>query len=206
MSWLDTLQNASIKFSVTDYTADSELTYEEMLVLFQNMCIDGVTSEEFSDLNPSTNGYSLFENNYVRTISYNVINGHPSNATFTGGVKSSSGIVSLGNMKAGMSADQATLLVGKWFLGIDLPIPNAGGDSANPDSTGGTYPYAQSTGSLGTPEASDVNQGTLGTCYLLAALGAIADKAPQYINNAIIDNGNGSFGIRFSTGKNNGLR
>ena len=98
-----------------------------------------------------------------------------------------------------MSADKATLLVGKWFLGIDLPIPNAGGDSANPDSTGG-YPYAQSTGSLGTPEASDVNQGTLGTCYLLAALGAIADKAPQYITNAIIDNGNGSFGIRFFTG------
>ncbi len=59
MSWLDTLQNASIKFSVTEYTADSELTYEEMLVLFQNVSVDGVTSGEFSDLQSIyTNGYS----------------------------------------------------------------------------------------------------------------------------------------------------
>ena len=203
MSWLDTLQNASIKFSVTDYTADSELTYEEMLVLFQNVSVDGVTSEEFSDLQSIyTNGYSLFENNYVRTISYNVINGHPSNATFTGGVKSSSGIVSLGNMKAGMSADKATLLVGDG-LGIDLPIPKAGGDAANPTSTGGSFSYALSTGSLEArkPRMSINN---VGTCYFVGGSGSIAHTAPQYITNANVDNGNGTYGVRFFGSKSSG--
>ena len=99
-----------------------------------------------------------------------------------------------------MSADKATLLVGKWFLGIDLPIPKAGGDAANPTSTGGSFSYALSTGSLGSPEAADVNQGNVGTCYLLAALGSIAHTAPQYITNAIVDNGNGTYGVRFFTG------
>ena len=65
MSWIDTLKTASIKFSVTDYTADSELTYAEMQVLFQNVSVEGITAEEFSDLQSIyTNGYSLFENNF----------------------------------------------------------------------------------------------------------------------------------------------
>jgi Calpain family cysteine protease len=45
--------------------------------------------------------------------------------------------------------------------------------------------------------ASDINQGCAGTCYLVASLGAIAGVNGAMITDAVIDNANGSYGVRF---------
>ena len=37
-------------------------------------------------------------------------------------------------MHAGMSEAKATKLIKKWFYGEDLPMPVAGGDTANPNA------------------------------------------------------------------------
>lgn len=46
-------------------------------------------------------------------------------------------------------------------------------------------------------QALDVKQGYIGDCFLAAALTAVAGSRPDLIKNAITDNGNGTFTVRF---------
>jgi Calpain family cysteine protease len=57
--------------------------------------------------------------------------------------------------------------------------------------------YAPFVGVLfsGPPTASQVQQGDLGDCYLLASAAAIAMFQPQWLENRIVDEGNGIFGV-----------
>lgn len=46
-------------------------------------------------------------------------------------------------------------------------------------------------------KAGDVQQGAIGDCYLAAALAAVAGSKPDAIKNAIKDNGDGTYTVRF---------
>ncbi|MDO8361492.1 MAG: C2 family cysteine protease [Actinomycetota bacterium] len=48
------------------------------------------------------------------------------------------------------------------------------------------------------PRLSDVQQGQVGDCWFMAALGSIALTSPDWIKNMITDNGNGTFTVHFS--------
>ena len=50
-------------------------------------------------------------------------------------------------------------------------------------------------GTSGEPSSADMAQGCLGDCYLISALGAIADSSPAAIENMFIPNGAGPNGI-----------
>ena len=43
----------------------------------------------------------------------------------------------------------------------------------------------------------DINQGAAGTCYLLSSAIAVANNKPEVIQNNFIDNGDGTYGVRF---------
>jgi hypothetical protein len=55
---------------------------------------------------------------YLTGIMYALVMGNAANATWTGGNASST---KLGNLVAGTSATQLSQLIGRWFLGTDLP-------------------------------------------------------------------------------------
>lgn len=55
---------------------------------------------------------------------------------------------------------------------------------------------------VGEPSPEDIKQGAIGDCYFPAALGALAAKDPQAIKNAIKDNGDGTYSVRFYEGGN----
>ena len=62
------------------------------------------------------------------------------------------------------------------------------GDS---DAIGGTLFAA------GGPSRADIAQGSVNDCYLVSALGQVAQYSPQTIENMFIDNGDGTYTVRF---------
>lgn len=200
MSWTSTLGDSEIRNRVDQAIADNSVSYQEMLGLFQGAAAGGISAAEFADLQAVyTNARTMFDSDYLRAISFGVIYATPANAKWWGGAKAQANVVELGNMTAGMTEQKAGLLVDKWFLGKDLPMPVVGGDTANNKASSGVYNYVVGTGPLFVDGATavDVNQGNAGTCYLVAALGSIAHVNAAYITDAFIDNGNGTFGVRF---------
>ncbi|MBF0341329.1 MAG: hypothetical protein HQL95_10270 [Magnetococcales bacterium] len=200
MPWTDNITNDSLRTLVTQAMSDSVYTYKEMLDLLTSAVSGGVTQTEYDDLKSIyTNSANNFETDYSKNITYKVIYDDPANASWWGGVSDPAKVTPLGNMTAGMSQENASHLVDKWFLGLDKPMPIAGGDTATGKAATGVYTYATSTGPLFENGATqtDVNQGSSGTCYLVASLGAIASAKSSFITGNIIDNKNGTYGVKF---------
>ena len=114
---------------------------------------------------------------YVAVLASDVVNGNPANAEYQG--------QPLGNL-ADQTSDAAratalTDLIGKWFEGSDMPAVEAGA----------TYSVVAGPlyGDDSLPSSADDYQGQVGDCYLISALGAIADSSPQAIENMVIPDG-----------------
>ena len=200
MAWTDNLGNSQIKALATQAVTDNAVSYQEMLTLLDTAASGGITATDYDDLRAVyTNCAALFASDYVKSISYSVIFTNPANAKWWGGAQQVSDVAPLGNMSAGMSELNADRLIGTWFLGTNLPMPIVGGDTANSQASSGVFDYATATGPLFVAGAapSDINQGQAGDCYLVAALGSIAGVDPSIIVSAFIDNGNGTWGVRF---------
>jgi hypothetical protein len=85
--------------------------------------------------------------------------------------------------------------------GVDLPDPAPLKSDLKPDGAS-RYALARYTGPLYVNGVSpeDVKQGAIGNCYFPAALAAIAHTKPQAIKDAIKDNGDGTYSVRFYSG------
>ncbi len=141
------------------------------------------SAADFADLKTLVANASYYDMpDYVRVLATDVVNGNTANATYLG--------ASLGNLAAGSSAAKLGDLIGKWFLGTDLPTLTSSG-----------YAYMQASGSLfpQTPSHNDEFQGELGDCYFISSLGMIADSNPQAIENMFVNNGDGTYTVRFYT-------
>jgi len=96
---------------------------------------------------------------YLQQIADEVILASRANATWTGGMAQS---LPLGNLSATSTQGQVDDLIGKWFLGADLPSSIVNLTGAQPLSV--TYaPVATPLFGPAGPAMSDVNQGALGT-------------------------------------------
>jgi hypothetical protein len=179
-------------------TVNNSLTYNGMLTILQDAAAGGMTTTKFNALKTlasllnKTGG--LTTSAYVQQIADDVILGNSANAYWNGG---SSTATKLGNLSATTTQAQVNELIGKWFLGTDLPSLNVSGiGEQNLSPT-----YQTSTlalfGSGGTPSYLDVNQGYLGDCYFVAALGETALRNPNLIRNMITADGNGAYSVLF---------
>jgi hypothetical protein len=98
-----------------------------------------------------------------------------------------------GQLQAGETDALMQTLIDKWFYGMD--VPSLGVQVL---ANGGVYQSAQ--GSLFAQDApcfTDVAQGAIGDCYFMSALGETALRTPQTIESMFIDNGDGTFTVRF---------
>ena len=194
-SFLSELHNARIRADVADALgAHDSLSYHGMLQVLDAAAVGGMTAGKFDALETlvslmnAPDGISTSA--YVQDISHSLIDGDPANAYWTGGGSKHS---ALGNLSATSTQTHVDELIGKWFLGTDLPSINYKG---SPDAT-----YEVHKGPLfaadGVPSYHDVNQGYVGDCYFLSTLAEVALQDPSAIESMIKNNGNGTYGVRF---------
>lgn len=141
------------------------------------------------------------ETGYLSSVWDQLVNGSKANLHYTGGAERAQ---SLGNLSADASAQTLRLLGQKWLLGADLPAPTTQGDTANPNARAATGTYKAFDAPLlaGGVQAFDVNQGSAGTCYLLASVASLAQVRPDVFNGVFVSNGPGpdgqpTWGVRF---------
>ncbi len=183
------LQDAALAQLVQSLDAGGSISRDDMLEILDSLATGGTLSvADFSDLQTIvSDAAELNMPDYVRVLASDVVDGNVANATYQG--------EPLGNLAAGSSSAQLTDLIGKWFLGTDLPVADAY-DSYN---NGQPWSYAMASGSLfvGTPSHNDEDQGLLGDCYFVSALGSLADASPAAVENMFIDNGDNTWTVRF---------
>jgi hypothetical protein len=178
---------------------DGSLSYTGMLDILQKEAIGGMNASKFGALQTIASlldaSGGIATSAYVQQISDDVIDGNSANAEWNGG---SSTAVALGNLSATSNQTAVEELIGKWFLGTDLPSTNM--SSAGIPNYGATYQPTTLPlyGPSGTPSYLDVNQGQDGDCYLLSALAETALKDPSQIESMIQSNGNGTYSVDFN--------
>ncbi|MGP8122320.1 MAG: putative Ig domain-containing protein [Xanthobacteraceae bacterium] len=199
-SWISSLSTASIAADMAAADVNGTVTYAGLEKVFTDLDATltstktTLTAAEFADLKTIAanlnNGMST--SSYLTDITQALVDGNAANATWTGGASTST---ALGNLAAGSSATQLSELVGKWFMGTDLPNSAVSMDGSNFTVSYSTVskPLFAATG----PSMNDVNQGYLGDCYLLSSLAEVAYKNSGDITSMFTSNGNGTYGVRF---------
>ncbi len=223
--WANALQDATIKTKVLSAQSDSSFSFLEMRDILDTAKLGGINNNEWLSLNSLYDNVlsaDQFSNEHVKYASYSVIKGNSKfNDKWYGGATKKSDIKTVGNMQSGTNETNANYLIQEWFYGADIPMPIAGGDSANPDSAKGVYQngvYSSSaslyknddltsnftTNSNVTVTADDVNQGQVGSCYLVAALGSMAhiyhgtSNAGKLIKDIFIETGDPNvYGVQY---------
>jgi hypothetical protein len=179
------LQNSFLNQLIQSLDSDGSISRNDMLQILDAVAAKGaVTASELSDLKTIVNEATTLDMaGYVQVLASDVVNGNLANATYQGS--------SLGNLAVGSSATQLDDLVDKWFLGTDLPT-----------LTDSSLIYQTVSGSLfpTTPAHTGEFQGELGDCYFISSLGTIADKDPAAIEDMFVNNGDGTYTVRFYDG------
>ncbi len=197
-----------------DYSRDYMITRNDMLGLFAQTESDGVVSSaEFHDLGTlvaAGRSDILSMPDWVQNLAAKVVNGDPDNAHYqyvqpplqnyfvAGSTSIAPGTfhsIPLGNLVAGSPAGQLQDLVNKWFLGMDVPsayryvngtytLRNWGYDSSAPLFHNGM-------------SFADIRQGATADGQFLASVAALVNQSPVVLASNIIDNGDGTFTVRF---------
>jgi hypothetical protein len=177
--------------------ASLKINYNTMLGILQADAAGGITDAEFGALKALVGKFNtsggIAVSDYLEEITENLVLGDAANATWTGGA---SYTMPLGNLTASASQAQANQLIGKWFLGTDLPgsrVSMNGVPNFTVTHTAVSKPLFGGNG----PSMQDINQGYLGDCFMLAPLAAMALQDPSSVRSMITDNGNNTWGIRF---------
>lgn len=169
---------------------DGDIDRPEMIDLLRRAGDGGVGTLEFSDLFRLTSATELVMPEAVRNLGKKVVSGNPANQWWTGGTTER---VPLGNLTAGSTESHMDRLIDKWFLGKDRPEAATHADP----NVHYAYRYAEGTLFRNGAGKEDVDQGAIGDCYFMAALGAAAETNDAVLTDMFIDNQDGTFTVRF---------
>ena len=171
--WFSNLQDESIRELTRSRFVDNTISRSDMIAILRDAGDDNqVDATEMNDFRTIINNAAyLGIQDHVRVLSNKVVNGDVANKS--------------GNLQVGSSTEQLNQLINKWFLGSDRP------------QTPHTYQYAQGSLFQNGISHDDIRQGYINDCFFLAGLGATLVQTPEIIQNMFIDNGDGTFTVRF---------
>lgn len=199
-SWINQINDATILSDMRIASAMGVVSEQSMAKLFSDLAAklsasnSTLSASQMADLKLIASDLSVDESvsSYVTYITGALVNGSLSNANWHGG---SSFASYLGNLGVGSNGAQLYELIGKWFLGTDLPsVSNISGVNT------GSVRYTATSGTVfgvAGPQMSEINQGLIGDCYLCAALSELAAYNPGVLQSMIVSNGNDTYGVRF---------
>src|SRR5579859_3580489 len=197
-SWIASLSDSGIATDLASLAANGSLSFAAARQILDDVAARGpVTSAEFTSLQTIASHLNngLSTSSYVASVFTQLVDGSPANATWTGG---STTPVALGNLTVGTTTTQMNELIGKWFLGTDLPNPNV---NADPTTTPFLPTYSVNPaplyGSTGAAAISDISQAHIGDCNFLSGLIDMVANHPSELASMLVDNGNGTYGVRF---------
>ncbi len=185
-SWVNrNIQDSGLQETILNLAKDGLIDRQDLLAILRSTSDgDRVDRLEFADLQNLVKGfYDLNDDGKTKTYGYlynllnKLVNGDVANTTYQGNA--------LGNLKVDSSVAQLTALIDKWFLGGDRPQTN--------------FVYTPVAGKLFQNGISyqDINQGALLNSPVLSALASTAVSTPDVIRKMFIDNGDGTFTVRF---------
>jgi len=199
-SWIIGLTDPVLKADFESFSGAGSITEAEIGEALTGLAAEDeksgatLSASQFADLQlMASNIGAMGASPYLQSITDALVYGDAANATWTGGGSKS---VKLGNLAVGSTTTQLGELIDKWFYGADLPIDKVvmtGYASVTVTYSAVDAPLFGPDG----PKMSDINQGYLGDCYLLASLAEVAKKNPSAITSMITDNNNGTYGVRF---------
>lgn len=171
--WFSNLQDESIRELTRSRFLDNTISRSDMIAILgdarDNNQVDETEMNDFRTI--INNAAYLGIQDHVRVLSNKVVNGDVANKS--------------GNLQVGSSTEQLDRLINKWFLGSDRP------------QTIHTYQYAQGSLFQNGISHDDIRQGYINDCFFLAGLSATLVQSPEIIQDMFIDNGDGTFTVRF---------
>ncbi|AKG22386.1 C2 family cysteine protease [Calothrix sp. 336/3] len=178
--WFDeNILDGGIRQTARARFADKVIDRNDMIaILRSSKDNNAVDSTELTDLQTLLKNSSYLQiPEHVKVLTGKVLGSQVANQKYQG--------KQLGNLSIGSSDVQLENLISKWFLGGDRPTT--------------TYKYQYASGSLFQNGIAyqDIKQGDLDNCYFLSSLAATAFRTPNTIKNMFIDNGDGTFTVRF---------
>ncbi len=185
-NWLTrNIKDAGLLQTLLTVAKDGLIDRKEVITVLQSAGDENlIDATEFADLKTLVNGFYELNNDvstkkydYVYNLLNKLVNGDAANAIYKG--------AALGNLQIGSTLAQLTALIDKWFLGGDRPLTN--------------FAYRAAAGRLFQDGVNyqDINQGELADSPVLAAFASSAVAAADTIKNMFIDNGDGTFTVRF---------
>jgi hypothetical protein len=180
--------------------APNTMTHAELVALLRGVVTSHqangnapITAQEVADLQAlAARGAAAFAGNgaaadYLSYVFSRLVEGSDANRFYQGGGTQRS---ELGSLAAGASPELLDKLIDKWLLGGDLPGASTAGDSATGAAKSVVATYAKSSGALFVDgiTVADVNQGTAGDCYLIAAMGGLAATKPAALQSLFVEN------------------
>jgi hypothetical protein len=192
--------------ALADYQRDGYVSRDDMLDIL-NKGTAGYTSAtpaEFASLEALvSNGSAVAMPSYVQDLaSKTLVGGNDElQAEFKGMQEDG---VSQVVLQRFLAREPATLAqdirqeVNDWFLG--QVHPDASYVAANGMTVTPTYQMGYLPLFTGAPVYQDVAQGLEGDCCLMASLAEVADRNPGAITSMFIDNGDGTYTVRFYNG------
>jgi hypothetical protein len=196
-SWIQDLPDQAIAADLEQYASNGVLTYSAALQILDDVAAQGVvTSAELTSLQTIAQylNNGLAASSYVASIFDQLVLGSPANAAWNGGEATAT---PLGDLAVGTSAAQLNELIGTWFLGTNLPDPTLPAGATGWELTGYSAISAPLYGPSGAPAVGDICQGGDGDCELLTGLIEEIENHPQLADSMIVQNANGTFGVRF---------